>query len=293
MRPDRLLTLWLARPWRRVFKVEGKRLPVLMYHSISAAAEEGRSDYYKVRTSPERFEEQMAHLAADGWTGVTLSKGLQTLNAKASTSCSRKIFAITFDDGFRDFLTAATPTLLRYGFRATMYLPTGYIGKERKTFKGNDCLTWTEVAELQCAGMEFGSHTVNHPTLVELPWQEIERELSDSKSQIEQSLGSATSLFAYPYAFPERNLAFVSRFRDLLAQAGYDNCVTTCIGRADAQSDVYALPRLPANSADDPRLLRSKLDGDYDWMRFPQRLRKRSVRHFHHRPEPSSISAVS
>ena len=293
MRFDRSITLGIAKPVRaacRLLGVAGRapRLPILMYHSISDTAESGASEYYQVCTTPRRFSHQMAWLAENGWHGVTLSDGLacllplpsnpnthiSTLNAQPA---SKKLVAITFDDGFRDFHTAAYPILQRHGFSATMYLPTGFVGDDRRQFKERECLTWQEVRELHAIGVEFGSHTVNHPNLVERPWTEITVELNDSKVAIEQALGAPVKSFGYPYAFPQAEGNYVRRFRELLVEAGYASCVTTAIGRARPGDDLLRLPRLPANSADDSDLLEAKLAGAYDWMAVPQFLRKHSL----------------
>jgi peptidoglycan/xylan/chitin deacetylase (PgdA/CDA1 family) len=156
-----------------------------------------------------------------------------------------------------------------------MYLPTAFIGDEPIAFKGRECLTWGEVRELHQAGIEFGSHTVNHPELVKLAWPEIEAELRHSKSTIEQKLGAPVTSFAYPYAFPSAKQDFVRGFRDLLARAGYESSVTTGIGRAGITDDFLFLPRLPANSADDQSLFAAKLSGAYDWMALPQTITKK------------------
>ena len=86
---------------------------------------------------------------------------------------ARKPVAITFDDGFQDFYTEAFPVLAQYGFSATMYLPTAFVGNPRRSFKSHPCMTWSEVREAYRAGIEFGSHTVSHPKLVELDWPQI------------------------------------------------------------------------------------------------------------------------
>lgn len=148
-----------------------------------------------------------------------------------------------------------------------MYVSTGYVGKE---FKQRPCMTWEQIQELHRAGVEFGSHTVNHPKLWHLEWPEIASELRDSKVEIENRLGSAAPSFAYPYAFPKQDREFGVRFKQELEKAGYENCVTTAIGRAQADDDVFSLKRLPMNSLDDAELLLAKLDGAYDWLAWAQ-----------------------
>ena len=187
---------------------------------------------------------------------------------------SNQPVAITFDDGFRDFYTAAFPILQQHGFMATMYLPTAYIGDDRRSFKGRSCLSWAEVRELHAAGIEFGSHTVTHRRLDTLTWPEIESELRESRATIEQGLDAQASLFAHPYAFPQENGGYVARLAELLRTSGYTAAVTTRIGRARLGVSLFTLKRLPVNGLDDGRLLAAKLAGAYDWLGTVQRLRR-------------------
>ncbi|MBI5685378.1 MAG: polysaccharide deacetylase family protein [Verrucomicrobia bacterium] len=270
LRLDRLLTLCIFRHLRSDVPGRGGfRLPVLMYHSVSDRSEAGVSPYYRTATSPKVFAEQMALLLAEGWEVVSLKAGLEALRGGRATPM--KVVALTFDDGFRDFRSAAFPILRQHGFGATVYLPTAFIGQQPIQFKAHECLTWDEVRELHQAGIEFGSHTVNHPELVRLPWPEVEREVRDSKTEIEQRLGARVTAFAYPYAFPRAQRELVGRLRRLLCETGYESCVTTDIGRASAGTDLFAVPRLPMNDCDDAELLKAKLAGAYDWLAVPQR----------------------
>jgi peptidoglycan/xylan/chitin deacetylase (PgdA/CDA1 family) len=241
--------------------------PILMYHSVSNDAEEGVQPYYRLATSPARFAEQMQWLNDSGFQGVSLAEAL----ASNSKPGARPAVAITFDDGFRDFHTDAWPVLQRHGFTATMYLPTAFIASTRKSFRGKECLTWSEVRELRAQGAQFGSHTVNHPKLHELSWETIDRELSLSKQTIESELGETIGAFAYPYAFPQEDRRFTKTLADRLQQSGYHNCVTTAVGRNQAGDDRFCLKRLPANSCDDRALFVAKLDGAYDWLGSAQR----------------------
>ena len=271
---DRLLTLYLFRPLitLRNNADSARALPILMYHSLSDDPEADKANYFKVCTHPERFSQHMDFLHQNGFQGVTLQEGLERLDS--SEGSSKQAVAITFDDGFRDFYTEAYPVLQKHRFSATMYLPTAYIGDTTKSFKGKECLNWNEVHELDNAGIEFGSHTVNHPKLVELSKTEIHTELSESKQRIENELGKPTHSFAYPYAYPQQDTEFSRHFTSVLEQCGYDNCVTTAIGTARHSHNRFQLKRLPANSADDKPLLAAKLTGAYNWLATFQRLKK-------------------
>ncbi|HEY3932216.1 MAG TPA: polysaccharide deacetylase family protein [Verrucomicrobiae bacterium] len=268
MRLDRTLSLYLVRPLMKTGIVSAKRkLPILMYHSISDAAESGISSYYKTNTSPARFEQQMRWLTEGGFRSVDLEEGLRLAQRGIE---KEKIVVITFDDGFRDFYDSAFPILKKYGHTATMFLPTAFLGEKRQSFKNKECLTWQEVRELRAAGIRFGSHTVNHPVLYKSSWPEIENELAVSKENLEQALGEKITSFAYPYALPQHDRPFVEKFQKLLRQLDYQSCATTVIGRVQTGDNPFCLKRLPMNNDDDQALFLAKLDGAYDWLAYPQ-----------------------
>jgi peptidoglycan/xylan/chitin deacetylase (PgdA/CDA1 family) len=265
MRADRCLTLSFFEPLRRAgFGATDRCLPVLMYHSISDDSEPGIHPYYRVTTSPSRFAEQMQWLADGGWTGVSLEQALsRPANGQGD---DRRAAAITFDDGFRDFYTEAWPVLQEHRFAATMYLPTAFISRRRESWRGKECLTWTEVRELRAGGVQFGSHTATHQKLYKLPWNAIEHEVTISKACLQQELREDIASFAYPYAFPQEDRSFTTKFMELLLDHGYHSCVTTVIGRIRGADHHLCLKRLPVNSCDDKALFLAKLNGAYDWL---------------------------
>lgn len=274
---DRWFALYCFRPLRRVFSSASRcRIPILMYHSISDDPEPGVANYYRLCTSPAAFRQQMTFLHEHGYRTVDLDR-LDTLEFVPNAQNNRLV-AITFDDGFRDNLTEALPVLERFGFTATIYLATAYVREQRTSFKGRQCLTWSEVREMRDRKVHFGSHTVNHPVLHDLQWKRIESEVRDSKSLLEDRIQASVTSFAYPYAFPQQDALYVRRFKSLLGESGYHSAVTTTIGCVRCGDDPLALRRLPVNTGDDLALFRAKLDGAYDWFALPQRFFK-TIKH--------------
>jgi peptidoglycan/xylan/chitin deacetylase (PgdA/CDA1 family) len=263
------MSLYAFRPLMEMNVISHRRaLPILMYHSISEDAEPDASPYYKTTTRPALFAQHLRWLNDEGFRSVDLENGIRI--ARQGNGASEKTVVITFDDGFRDFYDSAFPALKAQGHTATVFLPTAFIGESRQTFKGRECLTWEEVRELRAQGIQFGSHSVNHPVLYQTPWGEIENQLAFSKKKLELELGETVASFAYPYAFPQQDRRFANAFGNLLRQLGYQRCVTTMIGRVQSGDDLFSLKRLPVNDCDDRPLLLAKLRGAYDWLAYPQ-----------------------
>jgi len=274
MRLDRILSIHFGHPISRIVdrnSVGG--IPILMYHGIRDGAQSARP-YYETNTSPEMFARHMEFLSRNGYSAI----GLEAVQSIPDGEACGKRVVITFDDGFRDFYSTAFPILSSHEFVATVFIATGFLGDRRARWKGADLMTWPEVRELQSCGVRFGSHTVNHPELERLDEKQINREVLRSKQTLEDKLGVPIKSFAYPYAFPEHNRTFTKRLAAVLETHGYENGVSTVIGRARSTDNRYFLPRLPVNTWDDRQLFQAKLEGGYDWLHLPQSVYKK-VRH--------------
>jgi len=263
-----MATLYLFHPLQHLRN--GRRgIPILMYHSITEAANDDRHPYYQTTTSPRVFEEHLNFLRENRYEVIDLNDALGYCEPSASVA------VITFDDGFEDFYAQAAPLLAEFHYPSTVFLPTAYIGDSApRRFKGTKCMTWNQVRELKRAGVTFGSHTVTHPQLRKLNADGVREEVCRSKETIEDKLGSAVKSFAYPYAFPEADRAFKGRLNRILAEAGYENGVCTSVGMANPGNHPFFLRRLPVNSWDDGRLFKAKLEGGYDWLQIVQKTTK-------------------
>ncbi len=86
---------------------DARTVPVLMHHHVSPSPG-------MITVSPENFESQIAWLAANGWTSLTLE---QYAGFLAGKPVPRKSIVITFDDGYLDNWVYAHPILQKYGMR--------------------------------------------------------------------------------------------------------------------------------------------------------------------------------
>jgi peptidoglycan/xylan/chitin deacetylase (PgdA/CDA1 family) len=273
MRIDRAISMFIA-SYRQSGDIgsDGK-IPILMYHSISPANSGGAYQYYETTTSPAQFARHMEILRELEYTVVRLKDLDAAFVQKRGTK--KKISIITFDDGYADFYETAFPVLRSFDFPATVFVPTAFIGAYGTGIDGKKHLSWQQIRDLHLAGVDFGSHTVNHPQLADLTIGEILHQMRESKKIIEENLGTAIDTFAYPFAFPEGNRKLMAVLRRLLIESGYHIGVCTSIGRASPGDDRLFLKRLPVNTFDDDSFFRAKLEGAYDWLHAPQVIYKR------------------
>ncbi|WP_407278609.1 polysaccharide deacetylase family protein [Aromatoleum evansii] len=221
---------------------------VLMYHSVETT---GGTPAWPWAVSARRFAAQLDFLKDEGYATPTVAE----LAAYAQPPAGRTA-VITFDDGYANNL-AACEALHARGMRATWFVVTGSLGCTPSwpdDGRPAGCLlTAPELREMQAAGMEVGSHTVNHARLPTLDDDAIARELRDSRSALEDVLGAAVSSFAYPYG------AWDARCADAVRSAGYAVACTTRTGWALRDGNPYSVRRLTVFNHDTTSSLARKL----------------------------------
>ncbi len=271
MRTDRIISLFFY----RLSEVSGrKKIPILMYHSITPDIKRKGHPYYCIDTSPETFERQMLFLKKNGWNVLALN---DLINLHVSTNRNvKKTVIISFDDGYKNFYEYALPILRKYDLTATVFIPTNLIGEsESIEFNDKPLMTWGELKESKKKGISIGSHSCTHRLLVELEEEHLANELIESKNKIEQRLDQKCTLFSYPYKFPEGNIAFTRLFREVFERSGYELGVSTKIGRTSINDPRHCLKRIPVNEFDDLSFFKAKLLGGYDWLYTLQFIKKK------------------
>jgi len=168
-------------------------MPILLYHSIDNSEMEDS-------VSPKVFFHQMEYLHSEGYRAVSLDEIGIYLKSRNQRRLS-KTLAITFDDGYRSVYQYAMPILRRFGFPASVFLPTQHVGRHSEwTHPREPLLTWNEVLAMEKDGILFGTHGHSHRDLTALTQEQARRELEVSKRILEDKLGKPIAYTAYPFS---------------------------------------------------------------------------------------------
>ncbi|MFN8539887.1 MAG: polysaccharide deacetylase family protein [Thermomicrobiales bacterium] len=220
-------------------------IPILMYHYVRTVTDPSDTVGINLSVTPEKFAAQMQYLADNGYTTLTMAEVYAIL--AGAQPLPPKPVALTFDDGYRDFYTAAWPVLKKHNFKATSYIITSVIGWEQY-------MTWAMLQELDATGqVEIGSHTRTHPDLRGMTKEKRWDEIIGSKAILEEGLGHPVVSFCYPAGYYNADaLADVKR-------AGYQTAVTTAYGIKQNVQGAFEMPRVRVNGPDSLSVWAGKL----------------------------------
>jgi peptidoglycan/xylan/chitin deacetylase (PgdA/CDA1 family) len=200
---------------------------ILTYHSLDDSGS-------VISTPPDRFREQVEFLAGSGVPVVALAD-VQRVPGSV---------ALTFDDGFKNFVEHGYPILAKHGLPATVFVVSGSCGGRSRWLTGPspgnggpELMGWSEIRMLAQSGIEIGAHTVHHPNLADLSAKRVEEELRDCRAQLEDAVGQAVDSFAYPFG---SSTAAVRRLVERHFRLGCG----TALRFVTPQCDRFNLPRI-------------------------------------------------
>lgn len=215
--------------------------PVLLYHGLvrspADAVPAGERRYW---VPAEQFREHLDALApaevgllAECWARPPIP------------GPARRPVVLTFDDGNASDYRLAFPALAARGLRAEFFVNTALIGRP-------GFLRWSEIVEMQRAGMSFQSHGDDHVDLLALSGPALRRQLEDSRRRLEDRLGRAVHFLAAPYGRVDGRIVAAA------IEAGYR---AVCGSRAwPARPGARLVHRVAVYRHTTPRGLRHLLD---------------------------------
>lgn len=216
-------------------------VPVLNYHQVE------QKNGNPLTLWPDQFEAQMAYLADEGYTTITIDEMMDALENGAPLP--EKPVIITFDDGYADNYEYAYPILKKYGFKATIFLIYDF------TNAYPNYLTWEQIDEMKQSGLiRFESHTMTHANLAELDSaDELRHEIADSHDLLSEKIGYDMHYIAYPGGRVNPEIEEITR------AAGYRGGFTVHYGLSTPTEGRYQMDRIPIFGANMHTLTRFKL----------------------------------
>ena len=221
-------------------------VPILCYHRFGPAKS-------AMTVSPSAFEAQMEYLARNGYRVISMAQFARFLEGREPLP--RKTVVITIDDGYRATYQVAYPILKKFGFPATVYLYSDFVG-------AGDAMTWPQMQEMVRSGLiEIQPHSKTHANLtIKLPGEgeakyaeRMRREVDAPVSAIRDRLSLASFSYAYPYGDVNDLVT------DLLARQGVHLGVTVTAGGNGFFAYPYMLRRTMIFGTEDLESFKSKL----------------------------------
>jgi peptidoglycan/xylan/chitin deacetylase (PgdA/CDA1 family) len=193
-------------------------------------------------------------------------------------SADRTNVVITFDDGFKSWVTVAIPLLKELKLPAVFFVSSGFLGLSKDDeaefahsklllshpshSRITGCIDSEDVKTMAEEGYTVGGHTLNHTNLVNLrDSARLRHEIVDDKQRLEEITGAEIEYFSYPFGAwnnPDIDVA------DVLRESGYKGAVTTVSGPNNALSHPYRLCREITHASMGSLVFRARARGNYD-----------------------------
>jgi peptidoglycan/xylan/chitin deacetylase (PgdA/CDA1 family) len=224
-----------------------------MYHA--AASIRGRFAHLGV--APDVLLAHLSLLTREGFMLVGITEALRLSAEKPRL----RVAAVTFDDAYVDFVDVVLPALQALEARATLYVPTAYVGGNAGWLGAAApslprLLSWEQLRECSKSGnVEIGSHSHTHAQLDTLPRALVTQEVTRSRQLLEDALQVEVKSLSYPHGYHSPAV------REAVHAAGYDNACE--VGRRlRSPQHRLSISRLAIGPSHHPaRLLREARNG--------------------------------
>lgn len=237
---------------------------ILMLHRVV----EHRSDapsQRELEVTPDFLEKTILDYRQKGYTFISIDELSSLLTTHYSLSTKKNI-CLTFDDGYQDNHDIAYPLLKRLEVPFAVYVTTGFIDNRLPMWwyrcesreQCQTCLSNAEVQQRERSypgeqlGISFeslksldaeplctiGVHTVSHPRLDTLSFDNQQKEIIQSHQELEALLGHPVHHFSYPHG------AYNADTLTIVKQQSFRTALCAWGGTVRRGSNPLTLPRI-------------------------------------------------
>ena len=195
----------------------------------------------------------------------------------------RKCVAITFDDAFTSVAENALPELARHSLHSTIFVPVGWIGrtpgwvmKDSEPAPAADAnpeltevvMSSEQLNALSASLVSLESHSVTHPSMLELDAKRARSEIEDSRHRLAELSGREILGFSFPYGDHDAFTVAMCR------AAGYETAYSITAEEVDTTGSELLRGRTKVDPSDGRIEFFLKFNGAYQWMGYTVPLRK-------------------
>lgn len=207
---------------------------ILLYHHVSDQTPASTS------VTPARFERHLDYLEDNEFEVWPLARIFDQLLEK-NGEVPDNVVGISFDDAYESVYTEALPRLAKRGWPFTVFVNTDAVDAGHEPY-----LDWDRLRDLEDNGVAIENHSATHGHLLrrepdesEAEWRKrIHADIGKAHARIEEEIGRAPRLFAYPYGEDSEALAaIVDEF--------YEHALVQRSGAVGPETDSLAIPRFP------------------------------------------------
>lgn len=213
---------------------------IWMLHRVTAN-KSGVEAMMPYEITPKQLDELLSQHQQQGYSFISLDALYDMQKSKRYPS--KPFICVTLDDGYLDNMEEALPVFRKYNCPFCIYMTSSFADSDatcwwypehNAPFLSREQLRRL-VHEPLCT---IGAHTVTHPFLSKLNYEEKLHEIVASKQQLEEILGVPVHHFSYPHG------DFDKECIEIVRKAGFHTATMAWGGGVRSNSNMFALPRI-------------------------------------------------
>lgn len=177
------------------------RFPVLMYHSVS------RDSKSSLTILESELERHFEYLKKKKYETVFYDE----------IDLNKKQVLLTFDDGYVNNKDLLIPLLVKYNFKATIFIPFKFIGNNDDWWtKSQQIMSFEDLKSLNQKYIKLGWHSYSHLNFKYATIDKIKLDFENSFKVINENKLDVSPIFAYPYGGFSKDLETQKKVVDLM-----------------------------------------------------------------------------